>query len=54
LRIDRQLPLAIVGGLIVSQVIILFTISVSQLYFDRPAVSERRSAPPPARCETLE
>jgi hypothetical protein len=51
---NRQLPLAIVGGLIVSPVIIAFTISVSHLYFDRLAVSERRSAPPRARGETLE
>jgi multidrug efflux pump subunit AcrB len=53
-ELRRQLPLAIAGGLIVSRVIILFTISVSHLYFDRLAVSQRRSAPPRARGEALE
>jgi multidrug efflux pump len=55
-ELRRPLGLAIVGGLIVSQVLTLFTTPVIYLYFDRLAarISGRGAAPRLARGEALE
>jgi multidrug efflux pump len=55
-ELRRPLGLAIVGGLILSQVLTLFTTPVIYLYFDRLAarVSGRRASPRLAGGEALE
>ena len=49
-ELRHPLGIAIVGGLLVSQLLTLFTTPVIYIYFDRPgAATSRRMAPAAAR-----